>query len=117
MPYIRELFQVREVLEGMAANLAANSISSETLDRIEEMFKSADSESIPELKFKAAETAGWMLHQEIIKSSKNQRIGNTLRHYQIILAKERNLVAQIEKRLNNVIEEHKAILKALRVGS
>lgn len=111
---LENLYAVREVLEGLAARLAAPVISHEQLSTLEEYVAET---------FDLIESTGTLValkqperfHQVILEVANNAQLSRI--HYQINLQIHRYILAALAKvrptLLRGGLEEHKAILNAL----
>jgi DNA-binding GntR family transcriptional regulator len=111
---IRELFEIREALEGIAARLAATKAEQPKLEEIEGLFRSAEKQNNQKKRLELFEEAGNRMHEYIIRASDNRRIGRIIDTNRTLLRKEQHISASIPGEIENSIKEHKAILKALK---
>lgn len=108
---ILEIYEIREVLEGLAFRLACNNISEERILELKEMLlemeQSIDNNDIKEY---------WRLHGEfhntIMYFSNNQRLIDQMKQIYEYLSKLRNFTLVMNKRRIIAMEEHKALIKA-----
>ncbi len=108
---ILEIYEIREVLEGLVFRLACTNISeSELLDlkeKISKMEQCIDNNDIKEY---------WRLHGEfhdvILYWSKNNRLIDQMKQIYEYLSKLRNFTLVMNKRRKVAMEEHKALIKA-----
>jgi DNA-binding GntR family transcriptional regulator len=108
---ILEIYEIREVLEGLAFRLACSNISEERILELKEMLlkmeKSIDDNDIKEY---------WRLHGEfhntIMYFSNNQRLIDQMKQIYEYLSKLRNFTLVMNKRRIIAMEEHKALIKA-----
>ncbi|MFT8350972.1 GntR family transcriptional regulator [Clostridium saccharoperbutylacetonicum] len=108
---ILEIYEIREVLEGLAFRLACANISEERILELKEMLlkmeQSIDNNDIKEY---------WRLHGEfhntIMYFSNNQRLIDQMKQIYEYLSKLRNFTLVMNKRRIIAMEEHKALIKA-----
>ncbi|WP_459477491.1 GntR family transcriptional regulator [Clostridium saccharoperbutylacetonicum] len=108
---ILEIYEIREVLEGLAFRLACANISEERILELKEMLlkmeQSIDDNDIKEY---------WRLHGEfhntIMYFSNNQRLIDQMKQIYEYLSKLRNFTLVMNKRRIIAMEEHKALIKA-----
>jgi DNA-binding GntR family transcriptional regulator len=110
-----DVFQVREHLEGLAAQLAADRMTPVQLDAIEQVLLQAqavlgdDHASYPQ----ASERD---FHEAILDASRNDRLADMMRtlRWQFQLLRRRSGASH--RRAHIALQEHFAILEALRAG-
>jgi Transcriptional regulators len=108
---ILEIYEIREVLEGLAFRLACANISETRILELKEMLlkmeKSIDNNDIKEY---------WRLHSEfhntIMYFSNNQRLIDQMKQIYEYLSKLRNFTLVMNKRRSIAMEEHKALIEA-----
>jgi DNA-binding GntR family transcriptional regulator len=108
---ILEIYEIREVLEGLAFRLACANISETRILELKEMLskmeQSLDNNDIKEY---------WRLHSEfhntIMYFSNNQRLIDQMKQIYEYLSKLRNFTLVMNKRRNIAMEEHKALIEA-----
>ncbi|WP_234122894.1 GntR family transcriptional regulator [Clostridium hydrogenum] len=108
---ILEIYEIREVLEGLVFRLACTNISkveiSDLKEKISKMEQSIDNNDIKEY---------WRLHGEfhdiILYLSKNNRLIDQMKQIYEYLSKLRNFTLVMNKRRNAAMEEHEALVKA-----
>ena len=108
---LRELFELRESLEGMATRCAAVRATQPDVDELEELCKRYES---------AADWTEWArvgtrFHHRIHVLSRNSRIMNFLDSLkaQIVLTRQSEL-REVKGRREQAIHEHRAIFEAIR---
>jgi len=104
---IREIYQLREALEGLAARLAAPRIDMQELDRIEALLKS--SKDVDEV-----EKAGRELHELIIQTAGNKRLSEMVKILRSQMIRIHYFTMRIPRRTQKSLQEHKEIISALR---
>jgi DNA-binding GntR family transcriptional regulator len=109
---VREVFQVRAVLEGLAARLAAPFFSAEDLEEAEKIITAAEA-TLAEGDIALCSEHGKRFHRLIINKADNQRLQTIILNLDDHLERFRLLSDQINGRLNKSLKEHKKILEAL----
>lgn len=104
---IREIYQLREVLEGLAARIAAPRIDIRKLNKIGKMLNG--SEGVDQI-----EKAGRGLHEFIIEVAGNRRLAEIVRILQNQIMRVHYLTARIPGRTGKSLQEHRKIIAALR---
>lgn len=110
-----EIFELRAVLEGLAARLATRSFSPRELDEAEKLLDAAD-EARERGDFNAASAYGAQFHRAIHLRASNRRLVPTLDKLEEQLRRLRRLSDQVAGRLDKSAHEHRQILAALRTG-
>ena len=110
---VREVFQVRAVLEGLAAQLAAPFLSAEELEAAEKIIAAAEA-ALAEGDIVLCSEHGKRFHRLIISKADNQRLQTIILNLDDHLQRFRLLSDQINGRLNKSLREHRKILQALR---
>lgn len=109
---VQEIFQLRAVLEGLAARLAAPALSEAELDEARETLRLM--EAAVELGDRdLASRYGKQLHDLILQTADNQRLQLIVHNLDDHLQRYRLLSDQISGRLEKSLGEHKRILEAL----
>jgi DNA-binding GntR family transcriptional regulator len=109
-----EVFQLRAVLEGLAARLAAPLFSSQELDQIAENLSAAEV-ALAEGDLILCSKLGKTLHDALINKANSQRLTLIIRNLDDHVQRFRAISDQISGRLNKSIEEHSRVLDALRL--
>jgi len=111
---VRELFEMREALEGMACRLAAQRMTDADLDRFAADLDAARAARLATPKSRAR-TPDFDFHERIIRGSGNARIMSTLcgDMYHLLRVYRRRSGA-VRERGNEAHAEHWQILRALR---
>lgn len=117
MKDIKEVYQIRKALEGMAARLATeNNISLATLSEYEKFYSDLLKKNA-KLSLEKIVDMGLEFHNFIIDSADNQRINNILKGLRVQLEMTRMFFLnpkQKRPRSLQSIEEHLAIIAALK---
>lgn len=108
---ILEIYEIREVLEGLSFRLACSNISEsqvlELKDKLSKMEQCINVDDIKEY---------WRLHGEfhdfILYCSKNQRLIDQMKQIYEYLSRLRNFTLVMNKRRNIAMEEHRALIEA-----
>lgn len=113
---IKEIYEVREALEGMAARLAALKMAPDELTLLQDMFVSVREDGV-EADENLMEEIGDQLHQAILGSAGNGRIARVLSlingQLEIIKMMGRAMVTEAPPTGRLAFEEHLEILRAL----
>ena len=109
---VREVFQVRAVLEGLAARLAAPFFSAKDLEEGEKIITAAEA-ALAEGDIVLCSEHGRRFHRLIINKADNQRLQTIILNLDDHLQRFRLLSDQINGRLNKSLKEHRKILEAL----
>ena len=110
---VGEVFQVRAVLEGLAARLVAPLLSAEELEEAEKIITAAEA-ALAEGDIALCSEHGKRFHRLIISKADNQRLQTIILNLDDHLQRFRLLSDQINGRLNKSLKEHRKILQALR---
>jgi DNA-binding GntR family transcriptional regulator len=110
---VREVFQVRAVLEGLAARLAAPLFSAEELEEAEQIITAAEA-ALAEGDIALCSEYGKRFHRLIINKADNQQLQPIILNLDDHLQRFRLLSDQINGRLNKSLKEHRKVLDALR---
>ncbi len=108
---IADIYTIRIAIEGIAANWAVQRISEEELSQLKEVYElmefytyRKDSDKTFELNSK--------FHEIIYKATKSRYLEHVLSAFQLFIKSTRNKSLKTEGRLEEALEEHKAILEA-----
>lgn len=106
---IIDMYQLREVVEGLGARLAAeymdDSDKLELRDLYDQAIKTQDSKEVVELNS--------LFHLFIVEASKNKRIADFLNEFKEMINRDMFLTSYDEKRLKKCQKEHFEILEAI----
>jgi len=108
-----EIFQLRAVLEGLAARLATPLFTPRDLDRIDHNLTAAEA-ALAEGDLAMCSEFGKSLHDTVIDKADNQRLTLIIRNLDDHVQRFRAISDQISGRLNKSVEEHRRVLDALR---
>ena len=110
---LTEVFQLRAVLEGLAARVATPLFSPDELDQIDRNLTSAET-ALAEGNLALCSKLGKLLHDAIIDKADNSRLTLIIRNLDDHVQRFRAISDQISGRLNKSVKEHRRILDALR---
>lgn len=110
---VREVFQLRAVLEGLAARLAAPFFSAEEVEKGEKIIAAAEA-ALAEGDIALCSECGKRFHRLIINKADNQRLQTIILNLDDHLQRFRLLSDQINGRLNKSLKEHRKVLEALQ---
>ena len=108
-----EIFQLRAVLEGLAARIATPLFSPRQLDRIAQNLTAAEA-ALAEGDLALCSELGKSLHDAIIDKADSQRLTLIIRNLDDHVQRFRAISDQISGRLNKSVKEHRRVLDALR---
>lgn len=109
----KEVLELRAVLEGLAARLAATRITPEDLQQAERYLDAAD-EARCQGRLKEASTLGAKFHEVILNASDNRRLFPLVHNLDAQMRRLRLLSNRYEDRLEKSAQEHRQILAALQ---
>lgn len=110
---LTEIFQLRAVLEGLAARLATPLFTPSELDQIEHNLTAAET-ALAESELTRCSELGKSLHDAIINQVNSPRIALIIHNLDDHVQRFRALSDQIGGRLNKSVKEHRRVLDALR---
>jgi DNA-binding GntR family transcriptional regulator len=110
---IREIFQLRAVLEGFAARLAAPLFSAEELEEMEKTLDAAEA-ALAQGDIALCNKHRSRFHNFIRNKANNQRLQATIHNLDDQYQRFRPMSYQIKGRPSKSLKEHRKILKALR---
>lgn len=110
---VTEVFQLRAVLEGLAARIAAPLLSEGELDRIDEILTAAES-ALARGDLSLCSQYGQKLHLTIIEKTNNERLGQIIGNLDDHVQRFRIVSDRIHGRLNKSVVEHRRVLEGLR---
>jgi DNA-binding GntR family transcriptional regulator len=110
---VREVFQLRAVLEGLAARLAAPLFSAEEVEEAEKIITAAEA-ALAKGDIALCSEHGKRFHRLIINKADNRRLQPIILNLDDHLQRFRLLSDQINGRLNKSLKEHRKVLEALR---
>lgn len=112
---VLEIFQLRAVLEGLAARLATPLFSPQELDQVAHHLTASEA-ALAEGDLALCSKLGKNLHDAIINKTDNQRLMLITRNLDDHIQRFRAISDQISGRLNKSVREHRRILDALHRG-
>jgi DNA-binding GntR family transcriptional regulator len=110
---IRELYEIREAIEGLAARLATVRGDPREITKIDKQLKAASRVENEERRLAACEAAGDGMHAYILQASGNKRMAQFINNYKILLQRERRNAASIPGRIQESYRDHIAIIEAM----
>jgi DNA-binding GntR family transcriptional regulator len=108
-----EIFQLRAVLEGLAARIAAPLFSPDELDLLDQNLATAEA-ALAEGNVARCSELGKTLHDAIIDKANSPRLNLIIRNLDDHFQRFRAISDQISGRLNKSVKEHRRTLDALR---
>jgi DNA-binding GntR family transcriptional regulator len=108
-----EIFQLRAVLEGLAARLATPLFSPRELDQIARKLTAAET-ALAQGDLALCSELGKSLHDAIIDKADNLRLTLIIRNLDDHVQRFRAISDQISGRLNKSVKEHRRVLDVLR---
>jgi len=110
---VEEIFELRAVLEGLAARLAVHSFSDEHIAEAEQTLNRAD-EARQRGELDAASQFGERFHNSILVRADNRHLSPILKNLDNQMRRLRLLSNRFEARLGKSAGEHRQVLVALR---
>mgnify|MGYP002640474826 CR=1 FL=1 len=110
---VNDLFEVREVLEGLVARLATKNMNHERLDRLKrclEKISSANGENNKLLKYTPADVE---FHTTLLEASDNELLNNMMESVNVNLQMVRLRTVALPGRPEQTVKEHYDILAAI----
>jgi DNA-binding GntR family transcriptional regulator len=106
---VREMFQIREALEGIAAREAASRIEWSRVEQLRARFEDL------RVRVRAGDTSdvGDSIHEETFRASGNQMLERLMGLYRLKISWFQRMAAQVPGRLAHAFREHDSILSAL----
>lgn len=108
-----EIFELKEVIDGMAAKLAARRRNKEQLDKILAIFDEAK-RTLGDADYERKIEVGYELHQFILRSCDNSRIVNTIKPLEFQIMRIWKTGIRFPERINKAFAEHIDILAAIQ---
>lgn len=112
---IREIFQLREAIEGMAARLACSKVDIKKLEEIENKCRLLLTEPDPERMIDHIKLND-ELHTYILDSCGNRRFKEMIEQFTTVLHIEMNITVHLKNIIEHSCEEHTKIIEALKNG-
>ncbi len=118
VPDIVELYQMREALESHAARLAAESVDDNARAELDQIIEELDNERE---RLAAGEEASYYavmakMDAAIVRMARNARLAAALAEVWAQIRRARKVAAKVPMRLADTVDEHVAIVKAIRDG-
>lgn len=111
VPDMVEIFQLRAVLEGLAARLATPALSQEELDRIERNLTAAEA-ALAEGDLACCSEHGQCLHVTILDKAGNERLTSITHNLDDHVKRFRIISDRISGRLDRSVKEHRRVQAA-----
>jgi len=109
---IQDIYTIRMLIEGLAARWAAEKITPEELEELQEAVDLEEFYTIKE-DYKQLLKFDTRFHDIIYRASKSMPLMHTLSTFHHYIQKARKLSMSSPRRAREVLEEHKAILQAI----
>lgn len=113
---IIDVFEVRETLEGLASYLAAERITKEEIENLNEILnktkenvEKGDSRGIIECDVK--------FHDAVFNASRNEKLIQIMANLQEHIHRFRIIYVNMAERANKLVEEHGELLQAIKTGN
>lgn len=110
---IADVFEIRSALEGLAASLAAERITSEELEEMERCLVEK-AEAILENNMDKLVLVDTKFHETIYKASRNERLTNIINNLREQIQRYRATTLAYPGRMQESLDEHRAIVEALQ---
>ena len=107
--FAREIFQIREALEAVAAREACSQITDDRLNRLRLHFESIR----PRIADGDLRDVGDMIHDEIFKACGNVRLQQLTQVYRGQIRWLQTISSQMPERMQGAFREHESVLSAL----
>jgi DNA-binding GntR family transcriptional regulator len=109
---VADVFEIRSALEGLAAGLAAERVTDEELEQMEQALFFRSSEG--ELDLEQIVKSDTDFHALVYKASRNERLIQILANLREQIQRFRSTSLAVPGRNKDAIEEHRMIVEALR---
>ncbi|MBI4675246.1 MAG: GntR family transcriptional regulator [Chloroflexi bacterium] len=110
---IREIIQIRAVLEGLAAKLATPMFADAELEHLDQLI-AEELVAIDHGNIELAAKLNAQFHEIILSKVENERLVALIENFEDQLQRFRTLSSQLKGRLGKSAEEHRVVLMALR---
>ncbi|NLA59062.1 MAG: GntR family transcriptional regulator [Firmicutes bacterium] len=110
---ISDIFQIRRALEGLAAELAADRLTEEQLEELEQLLVRT-AETVEKLDILTTVDMDTGFHQVIYEASRNEKLSSMLYHLREQIQRFRTQSLSRPGRLEQALLEHRAIMDALK---
>ncbi len=113
---IHDIYMIRSLLEGLCARLATRNITEEQIEEIEEILYLSEYHLNRNRKEKATHVTALdgKFHQIIYQATNSRMLEHILKDFHKYLTATRTQSVGLEDRASKSIEEHKAILEAIK---
>ena len=109
---IEEIYEIRRVLEGLAAKKAATFITDREIKQLSTLLEKAKGPG--KESFKAYVDFDVKLHDSILKNCHNQRLTSIMANLYTLIHVFRMRVGKNKKKAEQALKEHEAVLEAIR---
>ena len=116
MDDVKEIYQIRGALEGLACELAAASSDQTLMGDLEDIHSKLTT-AMKENRFSDFFGLDALFHERLVEASGNGRIKQILSDYSLQVGRIRFFTAMVPDRLKNTISEHEEIIRAVASGS
>lgn len=113
---VKDIYYMRSLLEGLCARWAAEHISDEQLDRLEEIILLSEFHTKRDNEVNAQQVADYdgQFHAVLYEASGSRFLQHTLTDFHKYVQNARKMSVVSEERARKSIREHKMILRAIR---
>lgn len=111
-----EIMEIREVLEGLAARLAARHSKPEDWDDLEKSFGEAAENMVENNEFEQFLALVATFRERMVKASKSEELSKQIYSLFAKITIVQRRVVILPGRMGQAIDEHRAVLKALKAG-
>lgn len=110
---IRDIYEIRSVIEGMAAERAAKEATSEELDQLEEILDLTQF-YLDRSNYEKLQSMDGRFHQQLYNMCKNRMLRHILKDMHNYVGRSRGASLKTEGRAQESIKEHRDVLEAMR---
>ena len=111
---LREVFELRKILEPAIASIAAEKISQDLIISLDEIIIQQEKSSASKSEYKELDV---LFHKILVRSTANSVLYNVYEKIHDILSESREFDLLNPERIRKSIKNHKKILKALKEGN
>jgi DNA-binding GntR family transcriptional regulator len=108
-----ELYELREMLDGLAARLASTRAKEDVLKTLENLVRKME-KCVQDKNLRAWLEHHGAFHEEILKASGNTRLLGLIANIRLSIQRFHPLLLNTQDRLTNALHEHEAIFRAIR---
>ncbi len=110
---IRDIYEIRSVIEGMAADRAAREATTEEMDQLEEILDLTQF-YLDRGNYEKLQSMDGRFHQQLYNMCKNRMLRHILKDLHNYVGRSRGASLKTEGRARESIREHRAVLEAIR---